>query len=149
MAKHRYLLDTNILSNLVRHPQGAVAARIAKEGEKNICTSVVVAGELRYGAVKRGSARLTAQLETILSRLEILPLREPSDQCYAELRAHLEKRGQPIGPNDMLIAAHALALDYIVVTDNVREFSRVPGLRVENWLRSLSGNGRRRARGSA
>ena len=143
MAKHRYLLDTNILSNLVRHPQGVVAARIAKEGEKNICTSVVVAGELRYGAVKRGSARLTAQLETILSRLEILPLREPSDQCYAELRAHLEKRGQPIGPNDMLIAAHALALDSIVVTDNVREFSRVPGLRVENWLRSLSGNGRR------
>ena len=143
MATLHHLLDTNILSHLVRYPQGVVARRIAKEGEKNICTSVVVAGELRYGAVKRGSDRLTAQLETILSRLEILPLREPADQCYAELRAHLEKRGQLIGPNDMLIAAHALALDYIVVTDNVREFSRVPGLRVDNWLRSLSGNGRR------
>lgn len=143
MATLRYLLDTNILSNLVRYPQGVVARRIAKEGEKNICTSVVVAGELRYGAVKRGSDRLTAQLETILSRMEILPLREPADQCYAELRVHLEKRGQLIGPNDMLIAAHALALDYIVVTDNIREFSRVPGLRVDNWLRGLSGNGRR------
>ena len=143
MATLRYLLDTNILSNLVRYPQGVVASRIAKEGEKSICTSIVVAGELRYGAVKRGSDRLTAQLETILSRLEILPLREPADQCYAELRAHLEKRGQLIGPNDMLIAAHALALDYIVATDNIREFSRVPGLRVDNWLRGLSGNGRR------
>ena len=143
MAKPRYLLDTNILSNLVRSPQGGVAARIAKEGEKNVCTSVVVAGELRYGALKRGSDRLTAQLETILSRMAILPLQEPADQCYAALRAHLEKRGKPIGPNDMLIAAHALALDCIIVTDNVRGFSRVPGLRVESWLRRRSGNGRR------
>lgn len=140
-AGSRYLLDTNILSNLVRHPQGVVAARIAKEGERNVCTSIVVAGELRYGALKRGSARLTVQLETILSRMEILPLQEPADQRYAELRAHLEKRGKTIGPNDMLIAAHVLALDYIIVTDNMREFSRVPGLRVENWLRRRSGNG--------
>ncbi len=141
LAKPRYLLDTNILSNLVRYPQGVVATRIAKEGENNICTSVVVAGELRFGALKRGSDRLTAQLEAILTRMEILPLKEPADYCYAELRADLEKRGRPIGPNDMLIAAHALALDYIIVTDNVREFSRVPGLRVENWLRRRSGNG--------
>ena len=78
-----------------------------------------MAGELRYGAFKRGSERLTTQLEAILSRLEILPLEEPADQRYGELRAHLEKRGQLIGPNDMLIAAHALALGYVVVTDNV------------------------------
>ena len=142
MAELRYLLDTNILSDLVRHPQGVVATRIAEEGENNICTSVVVAGELRYGALKRNSNRLTAQLETILARMEILPLREPADQYYAELRVDLEKRGRPIGPNDMLIAAHVLALDYIIVTDNVREFSRVPGLRVENWLRRQNGNGR-------
>ena len=135
MAKPRYLLDTNILSNLVRYPQGVVETRIAKEGENNICTSVVVVGELRYGALKRGSNRLTVQLEAILARIEILPLKEPVDQCYAELRAYREKRGRPIGPNDMLIAAHALALGYIIVTDNVREFSCVPGLKVENWLR--------------
>ncbi len=136
-----YLLDTSILSDLVRHPRGTVARRIAQEGEKSICTSILVAGELRYGAFKRGSERLTTQLEAILSRLEILPLEEPADQRYGELRAHLEKRGQLIGPNDMLIAAHALALGYVVVTDNVREFSRVPGLKVQNWLRGRSGRG--------
>lgn len=129
-----YLLDTNILSDLVRYPQGTVAKRIALEGAKNICTSIVVAGELRFGATKRGSERLTAQLEAILSALEILPLEEPADRRYGELRTYLEKRGTTIGPNDMLIAAHALALDCVVVTANVREFSRVPGLKVENWL---------------
>jgi tRNA(fMet)-specific endonuclease VapC len=130
-----YLLDTNIISDLVRHPQGVIAQRIAKEGEKSICTSIVVAGELRYGASKRGSRRLTAQLELILSAIEILPLEEPADRRYGELRSHLEEKGQIIGPNDMLIAAHALALDSVIVTNNVREFSRVPGLAVENWLK--------------
>lgn len=132
--KGRYLLDTNILSDLVHHPQGEVAKRIELEGEKSICTSIVVAGELRFGANKRGSERLTAQLDAILSVMEILPLEEPADRHYGELRNYLEKRGARIGPNDMLIAAHALALDYVVITANVREFSRVPGLRVENWL---------------
>jgi tRNA(fMet)-specific endonuclease VapC len=130
-----YLLDTNIISDLVRHPQGVIAKRIAKEGEKSICTSIVVAGELRYGASKRGSRRLTTQLEAILSAIEILPLEEPADRRYGELRSHLEEKGNIIGPNDMLIAAHALALDSVIVTNNVREFSRVPGLTVENWLR--------------
>jgi tRNA(fMet)-specific endonuclease VapC len=132
--KPRYLLDTNILSDLVRHPQGTVAKRIALEGEKSICTSLIVAGELRFGAIKRGSERLTIQLEAILSALEILPLEEPVDRRYGELRAYLEKQGIPIGPNDMFIAAHALALDCAVITANVSEFSRVPGLIVENWL---------------
>jgi tRNA(fMet)-specific endonuclease VapC len=93
-----------------------------------------VAGELRFGAYKRGSDRLTAQVEAILSAIEILPLEEPADQHYGKLRALLESRGEMIGPNDMLIAAHALALDCTVVTANRREFSRVPGLKVENWL---------------
>ena len=130
----RFLLDTNILSDLVRHPQGVVAKRIAAEGEKNICTSIVVAGELHLGAKKRGSERLTIQLEGILSALEILPLEEPADRRYGELRTWLEKRGETIGPNDMLIAAHALAVECVLITANVREFSRVPGLQVENWL---------------
>lgn len=132
--KPRYLLDTNIVSDLVRHPQGRVAKRIASEGEKSICTSIVVAAELRFGANKRGSVRLTMQLEAILSAMEILPLEEPADHRYAELRTSLESRGAPIGPNDMLIAAHALALDCTVITANEDEFTRVPGLRVENWL---------------
>ena len=130
----RYLLDTNILSDLVRHPQGRVAKKIAVEGEKSICTSIVVASELRYGADKRGSKRLTAQLDAILAALEILPLEAPADRHYGELRTDLERRGESIGPNDMLIAAHALALDCVVVTANVSEFARVSGLRVENWL---------------
>ena len=131
-----YLLDTNILSDLVRRPQGRVAKRIAREGERSICTSIVVASELRFGAEKLGSPRLTAQLEVILSTLDILPLEEPADRHYARLRWHLEQRGSPIGPNDLLIAAHALALDCTVVTANDREFTRVPGLKVVNWLDS-------------
>ena len=130
----RYLLDTNILSDLVRNPQGKIAQRIAREGEKNICTSIVVAAELRFGAEKRGSERLTKQLETILSAISALPLEEPADRHYGKLSAHLEERGARIGPNDMLIAAQALALECTVITANDREFSRVPGLKVENWL---------------
>jgi len=131
---HRFLLDTNILSDLVRNPQGLVAQKIAAVGEDSICTSIIVASELRFGAFKLGSARLTNQLTAILSAIEILPLEEPADQRYGELRADLEKRGATIGPNDMLIAAHALMLDCVMVTANVRKFSRVHGLRVENWL---------------
>ena len=130
----RYLLDTDILSDLVRHPQGLVAARVARQGEESVCTSIVVAGELRFGAAKRGSERLTAQLEAVLSALEVLPLEEPADRRYGELRYHLERQGATIRPNDMLIAAHALSLGLTVVTANVNEFSRVPGLTVENWL---------------
>jgi tRNA(fMet)-specific endonuclease VapC len=130
----RYLLDTNIVADLVRTPQGVVAARIAREGEDTVCTSIVVAGELRFGAAKRGSAPLTARVEAILAAMEIVPLEEPADRRYGELRWHLERSGTPIGPNDMLIAAHALALGLTLVTANVREFSRVSGLAVENWL---------------
>jgi len=132
--KHRYLLDTNILSDLVRNPQGLVAQKIADMGEKSICTSIIVAGELRFSVKKLGSKRLTTQLNTILSAIEVLPLEEPADRRYGELRADLERRGATIGPNDMLIAAHALMLDCVVVTANEREFSRVPRLKVENWL---------------
>jgi tRNA(fMet)-specific endonuclease VapC len=132
--KPRYLLDTNILSDLVRNPQGMIAQKIASAGEGSICTSIIVAGELRFCARKLGSKQLTTQLDIILSAIDILPLEEPADHCYGELRAHLEKHGTPIGSNDMLIAAHALMLDCIVVTANEREFSRVPKLRVENWL---------------
>ena len=132
--KPRYLLDTNILSDLVRNPQGLIAQKIMSAGEGSICTSIIVASELRFGAKKLGSRQLTTQLNTILSAIDILPLEEPADHRYGELRAHLEKHGTPIGPNDMLIAAHALMLDCVVVTANEREFSRVPKLKVENWL---------------
>jgi len=129
-----YLLDTNILSDLVRNPQGVVAAQIARMGEETACTSIIVAVEFRYGAIKSGSAKLAERVDLILSALEILPLEIPVDHQYASLRHHLSYQGTPVGPNDLLIAAHALVNDLTVVTANVGEFSRVPGLRVENWL---------------
>lgn len=129
------LLDTNIVSDLVRNPGGVVFARIAEVGEGRVATSIIVAAELRFGAEKRGSARLSAQLATILSVLPVLPLADEADQHYGRLRTDLERSGRPIGGNDMLIAAHALALDATLITDNVGEFERVRHLRVENWLR--------------
>jgi tRNA(fMet)-specific endonuclease VapC len=131
----RFLLDTNILSDLVRDPHGRIAHRIAEVGEGFICTSVIVAAELRYGAAKRASARLTAQLEAVLGAVDVLALEPPVDVVYGELRVRLERVGRPIGANDMLIAAHALSLGHTMVTDNEREFSRVAELRMENWLR--------------
>ncbi|MDA0893561.1 MAG: type II toxin-antitoxin system VapC family toxin [Proteobacteria bacterium] len=133
-ASLAYLLDTNILSDLVRNPQGIVGARITKAGEETICTSIIVAAELRYGAAKSNSGKLAERIDLILSALTILPLEIPADHQYATLRHHLTRQGTPIGPNDLLIAAHAIASDLTVVTANVREFSRVPGLKVENWL---------------
>lgn len=134
MTRAGYLLDTNILSDLVARPAGPVFERIAKVGESAICTSIIVACELRFGAAKRRSARLSARIEELLARLEVLPLAGEADRCYSDLRVRLERRGTPIGPNDMLIAAHALALRRTLVTDNLSEFRRVPGLAVENWL---------------
>lgn len=130
----RFLLDTNIVSDLVRNPQGRVAARIAHVGEKQVATSIVVAAELRFGAAKSGSRRLAKQLDAILGVLETLALEPPVDASYAAARAALEVAGTPIGANDLWIAAHALSLGMTVVTDNEREFRRVRGLRVENWL---------------
>jgi tRNA(fMet)-specific endonuclease VapC len=129
-----YSLDTNILSDLVRHPQGVVAKKIAVVGENEICISIIVASELRFGAAKRNSARLSNQVETILAAMLVVPFDVPTDREYAKLRQLLESSGNSIGPNDLLIAAQARANGQILVTNNVREFTRVPSLQVENWL---------------
>ena len=131
----RYLLDTNIVSDLVRTPQGRVAQRIRSVGEQEVCSSIIVAAELRYGATKKGSARLTSQLEAVLGALNILPFEAPADARYGVLRTRLEQTGQPIGGNDLLIAAQALSLGYTLVSDNEREFKRISELPLENWLR--------------
>jgi len=131
----RFLLDTNILSDLVRHPHGRIFDQIKDVGEQNICTSIVVAAELRYGAAKKDSSRLTMQFEAILHAIDVLAFEQPADAVYGELRTRLERAGESIGANDLLIAAHALTLDHTMVTDNEREFSRIKNLRVENWLR--------------
>ena len=104
-------------------------------GEANVLTSVVVACELRYGAAKRGSRRLTRQVEAVLGALTVRSLESDVERIYAAIRVALEKKGTPIGTHDMLIAAHARAIDVVCVTDNLAEFKRVPALRVENWVR--------------
>ncbi|MGE0046857.1 MAG: type II toxin-antitoxin system VapC family toxin [Hyphomonadaceae bacterium] len=134
MVSARFLLDTNIVSDLVRNPQGRTAAKIAELGEDAVATSIIVAAELRYGAAKKGSERLTSQLESILTALEIIPWEVPADAAYGAVRVALEAAGTPIGANDLLIAAQTLALDMVLVTNNEREFARVRGLKIENWL---------------
>lgn len=129
-----YLLDTNIISDLIRNPNGAAARRIEQLGPKKIVTSILVASELRYGCAKKGSPKLLTKVEDILATIPVLPLDIPADVEYGGIRAELEATGQTIGMNDLLIAAHALALGLTLVTDNTREFSRVRDLKVENWL---------------
>jgi len=129
-----YLLDTNIISDLVKNPSGRVANKITQVGEENIITSVIVACELRFGAWKKGSKQLQHNLDQILAALTILPLNYSVSEYYARIRTELEQLGNLIGPNDLLIAAHALAENCTLVTGNIREFSRVRELPVENWL---------------
>jgi tRNA(fMet)-specific endonuclease VapC len=134
-----YLLDSNVLSDMMRNPRGPAARifeRKASEPGSRLQTGIIVACEMRYGVAKRESASLAQRVDRALASVEVVPLAAGGDEAYAALRSDLERRGQSIGQNDMLIAAHALALDAILVTDNVREFKRVKGLRIENWLRT-------------
>ena len=130
----RYMLDTNIISDLIKHPQGRAAKRIAKVGEGNICTSIIVAAELRYGCAKSGSKRLLKAVEDLLGEIDVLPFDVPADAEYGGIRAELEAAGKPIGSNDLLIAAHACATGTTIVSANTDEFRRVRGLNVDNWL---------------
>lgn len=130
----RYLLDTNIISALVKAPAGQVQNRLAELSPDSVAISIISASELRYGLAKKGSQRLAKQVNAILDAISILPLESPVDHHYGEIRWALQSRGLPIGHNDLLIAAHARALDVVLVTANIREFARVPGLMVENWL---------------
>lgn len=129
-----YLLDTNIISELIRNPNGVAASRIEHIEAKDIFTSIIVAAELRYGCAKKASPKLLAKVESLLATITVLPLDIPIDAAYGNIRVQLEAEGQPIGLNDLLIAAHAYTLNLTLVTDNVREFARIRGLNVENWL---------------
>lgn len=132
----RYLLDTNVLSQLMRDPHGDVAQHLAQHTEADVFTSIIVACELRYGALKKGSAALTQRVEQLLASLDVTALGPGVDEAYAAIRTDLESRGLPIGANDLLIAAHAIAENATLVTDNTDEFRRITGLAVENWQRT-------------
>jgi tRNA(fMet)-specific endonuclease VapC len=128
-----YLLDTNACIDYLKGHQ-SVVEKIRATAPEQICISSVVLSELRYGAEK--SARRAANhaaLDGFLEEIDCLDLDSPAASAYGRLRVLLEAQGTPIGPNDLLIAAHALALGCILITDNERELKRVPGLRVENW----------------
>lgn len=133
MAAFRYMLDTNTVSQLVRRPDCTLAQRVATLEPGSVAISVIVAAELRYGAERRGSARLTRQLEAVLSAIDVIALEEPADRHYGAIRSDLERVGRPIGHHDLLIAAHARSVGAILVTNNLNEFRRVPSLQVEDW----------------
>lgn len=129
-----YLLDTNIfIAAMKAHP--AVRRRLEQLPAEALILSPVVLGELETGVEK--SARVEhnrARLAGVVAGLELAPLDAAASRSYARIRAELERQGTPIGANDLWIAAQAVVLDAILVTDNIREFSRVEGLHIENWL---------------
>ena len=128
-----YLLDTNIISDIAKNPGGPAAKRLAELSANELCTSVVVSAEVRFGFENGIGKALRTSMTAVLDNLRILSLEPPVDQIYAETRAAMSKIGKAITPNDMFIAAHALAIDATVVTDD-QAFRFVPGLKVENWL---------------
>ena len=129
----RYLLDTNICIYVINARPPAVLERFLAHEADGVGISAITTSELYWGVHKSGSARNLAALEKFLSPLTVLDYGLAAAQRYGELRAHLDRQGTPIGPLDQQIAAHALALDVTLVTNNLREFERVPGLRFENW----------------
>ena len=134
MSAAQFMLDTNIISELIRSPEGAVQQAVTRIGTPAISISSIVASELRFGYVKRGSDRLAKLVEDMISRVQVKSYDAAASIHYAQIRQSLQAAGKPIGPNDLFIAAHARSLDLTLVTDNIREFSRVDGLKLESWI---------------
>jgi tRNA(fMet)-specific endonuclease VapC len=122
-------------SDVIRDPQGRAARQIMKVGDRAVCTDVVAATELWYGAVKRNSDRLTAQLDAVLGATEILAIESPVERVFGELRARLERAGHQIGGDDLLIVAQRISLGFTLVTDSEHELSRIVELPCANLLR--------------
>jgi len=134
------LLDTNICIYIINAKPPGVLERFRRYriGDIGLCS--VVAAELAFGVAKSGSARNRQALEMFLAPLTVLPFDDAAVWVYGDLRADLERRGTPIGSLDTMIAAHALSLQASLVTNNAREFSKVPGLRLDNWVEATSGS---------
>ena len=130
-----YLLDTNIIGELARNPHGPLASRVSALPPDECCINAIVACEIEYGLTRRNSAKLRQQVEAIVSAVPVLELPSDIAEHYGRIRVDLERQGLPIGPNDLLIAAHCVASAISLVTANDGEFRRVEGLKVENWLR--------------
>jgi tRNA(fMet)-specific endonuclease VapC len=126
-------LDTNICSHILRHHPVQMIERFASLDKDQLWLSAIVAAELRFGARKLASPRFQAAIESWLSGFEVRAWPVQATHDYASIRAALERSGQTIGGMDLMIAAHALSEDSVVITNNAREFLRVPGLAVEEW----------------
>lgn len=134
MAIH-YLLDTNICIYIAKHNPATVRARFEQLSADVLGMSVITLGELQHGAEKsQARSKALAALQQLQSVIQVEPLTEAVGQHYGQIRSALERKGQPIGNSDLWIAAHARAEGWVLVTNNEREFSRVEGLEVENWV---------------
>ena len=129
----KYLLDTNICIYIINERPQEVLDRFRRFSLSELGVSSITAAELAYGVAKSGSTRNRSALQAFLLPLEVAPFDMAAALAYGDLRADLERRGQPIGPLDLQIAAHALSLNAVLVTNNVREFRKVSGLTLENW----------------
>ncbi len=132
-----YMLDTNICIDIIRKKNARLVTKLSSFSPGEICLSTIVLAELEFGAAKcRDSVKNTRALIKFCAPFGILPFDNDAAYAYGYVRCQLESKGTPIGPMDTLIAAHALALDATLVTNNMREFKRVKGLKLENWIRS-------------
>jgi len=138
MITARFMLDTNIISDVVRNPAGPAANVLQTLNSDDICISSIVLSEILFGIRRRGSERLSRLVEGVLERIDVIAYDDVAARRYADIRTALETRGTLIGATDLFIAAHALALNMVLVTNNMREFSRVPGLKLENWLETVT-----------
>lgn len=130
----KYLLDTNTCIYIINERPQNVRERFARLELSDIGVSSITAAELAFGVAKSRSTKNRIALESFLLPLEVMPFDLSAAFAYGDLRAELARRGEPIGPLDLQIAAHALILKVTLVTNNEREFRKVPGLRLENWV---------------
>ena len=131
----RYMLDTNICIYVIKHKPETVFQKLQNTNPEDVCISSVTYAELVHGVEKSAAVEKNRlALSMLLANMEILDFDVDAADCYEKIRAVLEKKGTPIGPLDMMITAHAQSLGYTVVTNNVKEFSRVSALRIENWV---------------
>jgi tRNA(fMet)-specific endonuclease VapC len=132
----KYLLDSDVISFVAREANAALTGRVRSSSPDELAVSVVTRGEVEFGLLSRKPNRLTEhRMRGLLAGMPTLALNADAALHYARIRVALAQAGTPIGPNDLWIAAQALAIGLIVVTNNLREYQRVPGLMVENWLR--------------
>jgi len=132
----KYMLDTNICIYIIKKQPENVLKKFKLQAVGDICISSVTLAELMYGVQKsQYHQKNKVALEEFILPLEVVSFDDAAANCYSVIRVMLEKQGKPIGPLDLMIAAHAISLDSILVTNNVKEFNRITHLKIEDWVR--------------